>query len=217
MKHRLIRWLRYFLPVRCVGCGSPQHDLICAHCREAILGSPRCEAELEGIDRTTAFFVYEGPLKSLIHEAKFGPSIEAAMMLSDVALQRGIESVSVDYNWVIPIPGSRDRIRRRGFDLPKLLFTPLIVGLGARLHSVMIRTRETRALFGLGALARRDELAGVFSVPPGLIRPGDRVLVVDDIVTSGATVQEVARYLKQQGAMRVDVMAVAMTPKGYHE
>ncbi|NDD67651.1 ComF family protein, partial [bacterium] len=67
------------------------------------------------------------------------------------------------------------------------------------------------------ALARRDELAGVFSVPPGIIRPGDRVLVVDDIVTSGATVQEVARYLKQQGAMRVDVMAVAMTPKGYHE
>ena len=217
MKHRIIRWLRYFLPVRCVGCASPQHDLICTHCRETILGSPRCEAEVDGIDRTIGFFVYEGPLKSLIHEAKFGPSMEAATMLSEIVIRRGVERSLVDYDWIIPIPGSRDRIRYRGFDLPKLLFTPLMVVLRTRLLSVMIRTRDTHALFGLGVLARRDELAGVFSVPPGLIRPGDTVLLVDDIVTSGATVQEAARYLKMQGALRVDVMAVAMTPKGQLE
>lgn len=205
----LKRWIRYFLPIQCVECGDAQFEVLCAVCQTTMLETSAVSLSLEGIDRVAALFRYSGSIKALIHHIKFGPSREGAALLAAVAHRRGSVLPLGDYDWIIPIPGSTARERLRGFCLPDLIFRPMVVTAGGRMSPILRRIRETRPLFELGASERKAEVAGIFSVSPQFVSLGESVLLVDDIVTSGATAQSAADTLRRAGAGRVDLLTVA--------
>jgi ComF family protein len=112
---------------------------------------------------------------------------------------------------VIPVPLHRQRLRERGFNQALEIARAPARRLGLELgHRYAWRQRATSPQSGLDAAERRRNLRGAFQVrlPPGVTH----LAVVDDVVTTGYTVSELTRTLKQAGAHRVDVWAVARTP-----
>jgi len=116
----------------------------------------------------------------------------------------------VTHDLLVPVPLHLRRLRWRGFNQALLLTRPLAQRCGARLDPfVLARTRPTSPQVGLDEAARRRNIAGAFAVrDPAVVRRRS-VLLIDDVYTTGATVEECARVLRRAGASRVDVLVLA--------
>jgi ComF family protein len=113
----------------------------------------------------------------------------------------------------IPVPLHRRRLRERGFNQSLLLAKTLSTSLGTQLDYLsFIRKRYTRAQTGLGKEERRKNVKDAFSVIyPNLIE-GKKIILVDDVFTTGYTLNECAKALKKSGAVAVICLALARTP-----
>ncbi len=116
---------------------------------------------------------------------------------------------------VIPVPLSKQRLRERGYNQAGLLATHL--GRACRLpvnDGLLIRSQNTQRLMSMQAHERQDHIRGAFSLKPGssVLLKQRHVAVVDDVLTTGATLNEVARILWEGGAREVSVWVVARTP-----
>jgi ComF family protein len=122
-----------------------------------------------------------------------------------------------DATLLVPVPLHRWRLMGRRYNQAALL-TQALHRLTGTPHSpdVLVRTRRTQSQGGLSGGARRRNVAGAFAVRPGrggARLHGARVVLVDDVLTTGATVNECARVLLLAGASRVDVLTLARTVK----
>jgi ComF family protein len=114
---------------------------------------------------------------------------------------------------LVPVPLHRTRLRERGFNQAVLLARRLARDRGLELAPrVLVRTRATHAQPGLSATARRRNLAAAFALRPGADVAGRHVVLVDDVLTTGATADACAAVLLAAGAVRVDVYAVGRAP-----
>jgi len=114
---------------------------------------------------------------------------------------------------LIPVPLHADRLRERGYNQALELARPLARRFAIPLRDdVLARTRTTPAQSNLDAIERRKNLRGAFSVVEGATLPA-HVAVVDDVMTTGATLHECTRTLLRAGVARVDVWALARAPK----
>ena len=126
-----------------------------------------------------------------------------------------------DIDCVVPVPLHRKRLRERGFNQSHLLARSLAASQAAgpeALHvdaDVLRRIRPTASQTGLGRKDREANLKNAFAVNPGKSVAGLRLLVVDDVFTTGATVNECARGLLNAGAGRVDILTLARTQTEY--
>jgi ComF family protein len=113
---------------------------------------------------------------------------------------------------ILPVPLHRARLRQRGFNQALELARPLGRSLGVPVrHGLLLRARATAAQSELDAAARRRNVRGAFAVHAGAALPS-HVAVLDDVMTTGATLAECVRALKRAGAQRVDVWALARAP-----
>jgi len=213
---------RFVVPIPppvCPVCGRPQEPDPatgnppdpCRHCRE--------NAPSEGgwgFDSARAVAIYEGPLRHAIHCLKYGHvallgeplgAFFANQLVAEGLLRRdAVDTVDV----VVPVPIHKERLRKRGFNQAALLAGPVAEQLGVPfLPDAAVRARRTPPQVGLSPDARRTNLVGAFVVPDAAPVSGQRVLLVDDVFTTGATVSACARALKKAGAVRVDVATLA--------
>jgi len=125
--------------------------------------------------------------------------------------------VIADAEVVVPVPLHRARFFSRRFNQSAELARAICAFSGKRFAPQgVVRTRATRQQVGLGAKAREDNVRGAFKVPPAAeseVR-GRRVLVIDDVYTTGTTVSAVAKALKKAGALDVDVLTFARVLPG---
>ena len=154
----------------------------------------------------------------LIHAFKISRRLEMAAVLAELMVQqwRRHGPVLNAACRVIPVPSQRSALHRRGFNPAAVLARRVAhsLGLSARLHIVVAQPRLEQAQKTLGRQARRQAMRGAFSVRESL--QGHDVLLVDDVLTTGATAQAIAQALRKAGARRVDVYCLARTPKpGY--
>ena len=158
-----------------------------------------------------AFGPYEGGLKRLVHAMKFrGYDIAAApagVLLADAVRREGIDAPDA----VVAVPSTRRRNRERGYDPGALLAEELGRRLSIRLVAALARVRETPPQSALGASERRSNVAGAFRGRP--IAAGRSLLLVDDVMTTGATAFAAAGALRDAGARRVDLAILARTPE----
>jgi ComF family protein len=198
----------------CRGCEQdlPRNERACPLCAAPLphrAGScPGCSAgEPRGFDRAFAPFRYEFPLVELIHELKYGGQIATARILGTLLGRCVAEHGRPAVDAIVPVPLFARREARRGFNQAH----EIAVFASAQLRLPVMRqlarrVRDTAPQAQLPAAERRDNLKSAFvlrGVPP------PRVAIVDDVLTTGATVESLARALRASGCRRIEVWAVA--------
>ena len=167
--------------------------------------------ELSGI----YFLSYAGALKNALHAVKFQRRKALGRELGRWFLP-SLQALPLPFDLIVPIPLHWRKRMTRGFNQVELLFEAYVSEHTGYLPKLLQRRKSTPPLFGLGREERRQVIEGAFSVNAkylNLLR-GKRVLLLDDIVTTGATVAEAARVLRAAGAVEVRVLALAYTALG---
>jgi ComF family protein len=171
----------------------------------------RCLARPPHYDRTLAVFDYAFPLDKLIQAFKYNHRLALAAYLgrelTRLALESGLESMA---DLVVPLPLHPARLRERGFNQALELARPVARVLGLPLDfQICARIRHTPAQASLPWKQREKNMRGAFRCAHDL--PGQRILLVDDVMTTGASLDECARTLKRHGATEVTLLVVART------
>lgn len=206
----------------CYLCRGPASALLCAacdadlprlappRCPRCALESPRgevcgrCLAEAPHYDATVAALAYEFPADALVHSLKFRGELALAGFLGELLSQR-VASETIDY--IVPVPLSAERLRSRGYNQSVEIARHLRPG---KLDlSLCERSRDTPAQLDLPYAERRRNVRGAFRCTRAIL--GGTVAVVDDVMTTGATLDELAAVLKGAGAARVVNWVVART------
>jgi ComF family protein len=228
----LLPWLERLadalIPPRCLLCearGQAGVDL-CPACTRALpwLGPacPRCALPLAHagvcgsclrqpppLDAVHACLRYAAPVDHLLPRFKFHNDLAAGRLLATLMARR---APALDGDVVlVPVPLHPRRLRQRGYDQALELARPLAHQLDLALApSLLRRVAHTQAQSGLDARARRRNLRAAFGVTTA--QPPPRVVLVDDVMTTGATLQAATRALRRAGVIQVQAWVCARTP-----
>ena len=235
----LDRLIGFFLPAPCLDCKTPlpwrtQPLNLCATCHTRLQRSddencrlcgattsvgawlcPHCRQDPPAFDCFLAGWRYQPPLDAVIRAFKFGRLEYLGRHLAD-ALRRELAQQLDDHDVVVAVPLHWRRHLQRGFNQSALIAAPLARHLGLPNRALLRRVRATAPQSSLRRSARRVNVAGAFrsrSPRGGGINPrGARVLLVDDVATTGATLHEASLALKRAGVERITAVATAQTP-----
>lgn len=228
------------IPPVCLACRVPlaNHDAICARCWSDIsfIRPPLCDrlgiplpfdpGETPGAplvsaaalaappdyDHARAAAHYGGVMRDLIHTLKYRDQHDARRLFGRWLHQAAKELLD-DADMLIPVPLHPRRLLSRRFNQSALLAMELAKLSGKPIEPMLLkRVRRTVSQVGLTRDQRRQNLQGAFQVTPAGVNliHGRTVLLIDDVITTGTTVNACARVLKRAGAARVDVAALAM-------
>lgn len=223
------------LPPSCPGCRAPMGATggLCIDCWSTLkpIEAPWCErlgtpfpydlgpgtlsadavARPPAFGRARAAVAYEGVAADLVQAFKYADRTELAPLLAAQMLRAGRELLA-DCEAVVPVPLHRWRLFGRRYNQAALLAREIARRSGTRFDPGLLeRVRPTRRQVGLSREGRAENVRGVFRVPADArIRlTGRRVLLVDDVFTTGATLEAAARTLRRAGAREVDVLTFA--------
>lgn len=231
------------LPGACALCAATGPHVVCAGCRAQFFSAcdlrcSVCALPLPGtvglatrcgnclrrppaFDATVAAADYAAPVDQLVLGLKFGAKLALAPLFSDVLRDAllGVAATGLPLpDCLAPVPLGRTRLQERGFNQALEIARPLSALLGVPLAATMlVRVRDTAPQSQLSPLARQRNLQGAFTLAPqmaGAVR-GRHIGIVDDVMTTGATANELAATLKRFGAARVTCLVVARTLPKY--
>jgi ComF family protein len=212
----LDRALDIALPARCAGCGR-EGSPICPSCEPALdarldlpagvmIGLP---ADLpEPLVQLEWCAPYTGTVRRALHELKYSGEQRLANPLG-AAIARRWARAGAGGDLVVPVPVHRDRLRHRGYDQALLLATVAARDLRLPSASLLERGRATTAQFDLDRSARASNMQGAFRLRRRVGIEGRWIVLVDDVVTTGATLAACAVPLMAAGALAVSAVTVA--------
>ncbi len=165
----------------------------------------------ENVRRVWGAAIYDGPIADAIKLLKFNGKIRLARVLGELLIEFASEEMSQeDYDRIVPVPLHPVRQRSRGFNQSVLLAQAVQCAFPrAILDESLKRIRPTHTQSRLTGAERHNSLRGAFALIGDRLE-GQRVLLIDDVVTTGGTVSECARALRRAGVHQVDVLAVAL-------
>ncbi|MGE0713574.1 MAG: ComF family protein [Planctomycetota bacterium] len=198
-----------WIEAACLGCGRPRGP--------GLPDSRRCGAcvrrALGGVRSTTALLRYRGPGRQLLRRLKYdgldGLGLALGRALGERLLAARPGLLEQPGLCVVPVPLHPWRRLRRGFNQAEVIARGVAEVTGRPLRALLRRRRATRALYGVRRGEREAVVAEAFALARGAEVRGARVLLVDDIVTSGATLRAAARALRRGGVARLDAAVVA--------
>lgn len=197
-------FVRLVAPFRCAGCAELSPSVFC----EA------CESLLERAPTPTALFQYGGPVADAIHRFKYRGGSDLGTRLGSLMGEAALRWRG-EIDAVVPVPLHWRRRRWRGYDQAALLARPTAKALGvpSLLHGLR-RVRHTSSQIDLPHAERRKNVAGAFA--PGRLRGAEKVLLVDDVRTTGATLEAASAALRVGGVRDVHplVLAVRVLARG---
>jgi ComF family protein len=214
-----------FYPRWCVGCGRRSSDVLCRPCFESLpfLRGPACGrcglptsvavpvcGACKNVDfafeTARAPLRYEGVGKEIVHALKYRGYTPVVGRLAVPLLAEAV--VGGRFDAIVPVPLHRARLRRRGFNQAALLARGLARRINTPVSDTLQVVRSTRDQVDLSAAERRENVAGAFSARS---RARGRLLVVDDVFTTGATTTACAAALLRAGAAEVHAVTLCRT------
>jgi len=232
--------LDFLFPPLCHICRSFIPDAgelhICSRCRDdlPLLKSPlctvcgipfigaggdhtcgKCQTHPPHFDSARAHLLYEGAPRELIHHFKYNHKTHLRRPLVLLALEGLTGFITARMpDVIIPVPLHRSRLQNRGFNQAALLGEMFSSRLSLpMLVDGLARIRETEPQIKLSAEDRNNNVKGAFAVKRGGELSGKRVLLLDDVMTTGSTVNECAKVLKKVGGTSVVVITIARTAR----
>ncbi|MBI4848627.1 MAG: ComF family protein [Nitrospirae bacterium] len=183
----------------CRRCGKPLVSEESATCGECIQDEP-------AFVYARSFGLYEGALKKAINFLKFYGIKRLSKPLSDIITQIKLPQVDA----VVPVPLHEKRLRQREFNQSALLAKYLAESLGTDVVvNCLVKIRDTRPQVGLSSQERRKNLRKAFDIKQRELINGKNIMLVDDVVTTGATVRECSKVLKKAGAKNIYAITLA--------
>ena len=203
--------LDFLFPRRCPFCGAVTgKQLLCDTCRDTL---PRCERVRYGADfgRCAAPLYYEGTVRKAILDFKFNGKTGALDCFGRMMAETAAEVYSGEFDAVTWVPVSKKRLKKRGFDQARFLAGSMCVDWHVMPLETLRKVRDNPPQSGIDDPAERraNVLDAYDPVSPEQFA-GKRLLLVDDICTTGATLGECARVLKAAGAAEVLCLTLAM-------
>ena len=192
----------------CSRCGAPF-----AHAHESELTCGACLILDPAFSSVRAAFLYDDDSAGLIVRFKHSDRTEYAPLLTRM-LARVAEDVVTPSSLLVPVPLHQNRLRRRKYNQAALLARRLVktLGYGVYRPGILARRRPTKAQQALSASARARNVAGAFSVGQNV--RGAHIVIVDDVMTTGHTLDACARSLMRAGAVRVDALVLGRVVNG---
>lgn len=215
MKRMFRALLNLIFPESCCICRK-EGPLLCEECIEKI---EPCESmpETEHIDRFLCAGVYEGVLKKAVGQFKFEGKKGIAPILGDLMAERLPPESGGDL-LIIAVPLHKSRLKERGFNQAQLLAQAVSERTGiAAAGEIVRRTKKTQALHSLSREKRKKTMTGAFTLA-GEIPAEKNILLIDDIVTTGTTLQEIAALLKKNNrrpGFTVTALTAAAAPRKF--
>jgi ComF family protein len=184
----------------CPQCAVPtHHGEICGHCLK----------HAPAFERTLAAFIYAFPLDALVKKCKYGQAVELTGLFAEHMAQRIGAAAPIDL--LVPMPLHPARLAERGFNQAVEIARRLSPRLGIPWQAdTCHRIRNTPPQAGLELKARQRNLRGAFVCNARL--SGKRIALIDDVMTSGSSLNELARAVRQAGAAEVHAWVLARTP-----
>jgi ComF family protein len=226
----------FALPPQCMACSKPVVDPggLCVACWSELrlierpycerlgtpfaaelgagLISPKAFAAPPAYDRARAVARFDGTARTLIHRLKYGDGVHLARSLGAMMARAGRELLGPGA-LLLPTPLHRGRLWGRRFNQSALLARACAAASGSELKlDALLRVRATRPQVGLTAAQRAENLAGAFRVADEAkaALAGRRVVLIDDVLTTGATLDRLARLVRRSGAASVDALVFAL-------
>lgn len=190
----------------CRLCGKPLEDWypddLCGECKN----------HTRSFDRGVSCFQYQGSAREMIHDFKYHGKSYLSRIFSEIMYDKIRATGYNDVDLILPVPMYRKKEARRGYNQAALLamFTGKRLNVEYR-DDLLLRVRPTEPMNQLDPRQRHRNLDGAFAVTRAGYRvlPGKRVLLVDDIYTTGTTTEYCSRLLKQEGAVSVTILSLA--------
>jgi len=206
--------LGFLFPDRCVGCGRSD-TLLCPTCRARIRPYPdkgylprRIHTPLEALDEARAAYLFEEPLREAIHAFKYTPVQRMAPLLGDLLIAY-LRIAPLVADALIPVPLHPHRLHKRGFNQSALLAHHLSHKLRIPLLvDGLLRVRDTTHQVELDAQSRQNNMQGAFTWNHTR-KPPPRVILLDDVLTTGATLGACAQSLRTAGSQTIYGLALA--------
>jgi ComF family protein len=229
--------IEYLLPAQCLICALESNDkLICSYCEKKIL-SPRhfclhCALPLNKtanycgdclqkdylFDHIHALGDYKKPLSILIKQLKYQQQLIAGELLAELLtksiLSRYNKQQLTSFDYLLAVPLHPKKLRQRGFNQAQIIADSLHKALGIPLlENYIIRNQNTVPQEGLSISERRNNLTNAFAVDPGTTQQitGKNIIIIDDVVTTGATINSLCKHLKNKGAHDLIIFCISRT------
>ncbi|MFQ9873229.1 MAG: ComF family protein [Oscillospiraceae bacterium] len=218
--------LRLFFPEHCASCGEPLGEgeqFLCARCQKHLRllppdTCPKCARRLElcscltqsAVYRAAAAVEYDDVSAPVLWKLKFDSRRDLAPFLAQLMEQRRREFFAGQrFDGITYVPMSKAARRKRGYNQAQLLGRELQRLSGIPCGQTLLKVRSNRPQHELNAQERRLNVQGVYRLGPHISVRGLRILLVDDILTTGNTVEECSRVLLRAGAASVGVLCAA--------
>lgn len=228
--------LDFALPPRCVICTDAviEHNALCAGCWSKLefIEPPRCDVygtplpfdsggrqlsaaaaqHMPAWDRARAAVKFDDHSRKVVHALKYHDRHEVVKLMSGL-MRRGGSEILDDAELLVPVPLYWGRMWARRFNQAAMLAQKIAEDVpGSYRPDLLVRRRSTPSQVGLNAKARHENVKGAFSVVEDLASDvfDRRIVLIDDVLTTGATAQACAKSLKKAGARRVDVLVFAL-------
>lgn len=167
------------------------------------------------LDSAVMGYKYSGALKNMLHKLKFEGESKFLQPLAEEAAFLAQAYGESSFDMVVSVPTDAARRKQRGFDIPESIFAKALAVKGAWQPQVLTRIKATAPQYGLTPDKRRSNVRGCFAVQ-GDVR-SKKILLVDDILTTGATLNEAAKTLKQAGAKSVYALTLCGSLENFRD
>ncbi len=212
--HSIYRWfINLFYPNICPCCEEiiDYNDDFCDECKNEMI-LYKGDFNIEYADKFVAYCIYEGKIRNAVRKFKYdycGNAYYAFAYCILQALYR--ESLFSEIDEVTFIPMTKSALKERGYNQTKMIADEVHKQSGIPINNILIKVKNTRSQKSLKGAERKNNIKGAFQVKENIDLKGKCILIVDDLCTTGSTLSEAARVLKEAGAEKVIAASFAKT------